>query len=309
MKNTWLFVLILPAVVLLSNSFSIQSEPLEPGKAPDPTSGLAIYGEYIYQRENCQRCHTHKAEDATARKISLDGLGGKYSDLWLYTYLLEPTLVNPSSKKVSYSHLFPKPLNPSIFQQLVAQQLPDMPAAEADALWPALLRQADALSENLKQDNVLVEDRTEILALLAYLQQIPPSPYQMKLDSIARAEELKKSAALFDALQNDKSIVFTTPATKTNIEMGRSIFQPNCSACHGMRGEGGIGPNLTDKSWRHGSTKRDIANTIVHGVPERGMISWKNMLSPEEVGLLVVFIRSIKGSNPPAAKKKQGKKG
>lgn len=308
MKNTWLFALILPAVVSLSNSFSIQSESLEPGKAPDPTSGLAIYGEYIYQRENCQRCHTHKAEDATARKISLDGLGGKYSDLWLYIYLLEPTSLNPSSKKASYSYLAVKHLERSTLERLVAQQLPDMPAAEADALWPDLLRQADALFDILDRDNALVKGRTEILALMAYLQQIPASPYQMKLDSIAYAEVLKKKAVWDEALQNDNSIVFTMPATKTNIKKGKSIFLQNCSACHGSKGEGGIGPNLTDEYWLHGGTKREIANTILYGISEKGMTSWKDHLSPEEIGRLVVFIRSIQGSRPPDAKQEQGRK-
>lgn len=308
MKNAWLLVPVSLAVVLFSNGFSVKVSETTQGWA-ESRQELAIYGEYIYQREYCQRCHTQKTEGPTIRKISLDGLGGKFSNLWLYTYLLEPTSVIPSSKKPSYSHLFPKSLEPSTFQQLAAQKMPDMPAAGIDSAWTELLRQADALSENLKQDNVLVEDRTEILALLAYLQQIPTSPYKMQLDSITRQEEMKKNAALNEALQNENSIVFTTPATKKHIEKGKLLFQANCSACHGMRGEGGIGPNLRDKDWMHGSQKRDIANTIINGVPEKGMISWKNQLSPEEVGQLIVFIGSIQGRRPANARQKQGTKG
>lgn len=308
MKNTWLIVLILPAVVLIFNSFPIQSESLESGKASDPTSGLAIYGEYIYQRENCQRCHTQKYEEATARKISLDGLGGKFSDLWLYHYLLEPRSLNPDSQKESYSHLYSKSLEQPAFERLVAQKLPDIPATEAHTLWTELLWQADVMADVLKQDDVPVEDRTEILALMAYLQQIPASPHKMRLDSIAYAEVLKKKAVWDETLQNDNSIVFTTPATKTNIKKGKSIFLQNCSPCHGSKGDGGIGPNLTDGHWLHGGSKREIANTIIHGIPEKGMTSWKDHLSPEEIGRLVVFVSSMQGSRPPDTRQKQGRK-
>lgn len=303
MKNTWLPFLLFLALVLSSNGFSVKSSSLI-----NSQHELAVYGEYIYQRENCQRCHTQKEEEATIRKISLDGLGGKFSNLWLYYYLQEPRSINPDSKKASYSHLHQNPLGQTTFEQLTKEKLSDSEAVDIDSLWPKLLREADALSDELKRDVALDKERTEILALIAYLQQIPASPYKLKLDSIAHAEELKKKAVWDEALQNDNSIVFNTRANRANIKKGKYLFDSYCVVCHGRKGEGGIGPNLTDKYWLHGSKKRDIANTIVYGKPEKGMIAWKGHLSPEEVGQLVVFVQSIQGSRPANAKQKQGKK-
>lgn len=58
----------------------------------------------------------------------------------------------------------------------------------------------------------------------------------------------------------------------------------------------------------HDGIKSDIAQIIINGVPEKGMLSWKTLLSPKEVGEIISFIASIKGSNPENAKEPQGKK-
>jgi cytochrome c oxidase cbb3-type subunit 3 len=78
--------------------------------------------------------------------------------------------------------------------------------------------------------------------------------------------------------------------------------------CHGIQGEGGIGPNLTDEYWLHGGSSADIARTIIYGIPEKGMISWRHQLTPTEVGQIVAYINSIAGTEPEQAKAPQGKK-
>ena len=95
---------------------------------------------------------------------------------------------------------------------------------------------------------------------------------------------------------------------KHSSKKGKEIFKLHCTPCHGMKGEGGLGPNLTDKYWLHGGSGKNIANTIMNGVPDKGMITWRYELTPSEVGYLVSFIHSIQGSNPPNAKSAQGEK-
>ena len=48
---------------------------------------------------------------------------------------------------------------------------------------------------------------------------------------------------------------------------GKKIFQTRCATCHGMFGEGGIGPNLTDQYWLHGAQLMNIYATVRDGVP------------------------------------------
>lgn len=87
---------------------------------------------------------------------------------------------------------------------------------------------------------------------------------------------------------------------------GRTIFVAKCAVCHGQAGEGGIGPNLTDKYWLHGGGIADVFKSIKYGIPEKGMIAWKNDLRPRDIQEVASFIKSIAGTDPANAKEPQG---
>jgi cytochrome c oxidase cbb3-type subunit 3 len=89
---------------------------------------------------------------------------------------------------------------------------------------------------------------------------------------------------------------------------GKEIFIGKCVACHGAMGEGGVGPNLTDEYWIHGGTIKDIFKTVKNGVPEKGMISWKATLKPNEMQDVSNYVLSMTGTNPPNGKAPQGEK-
>jgi len=50
----------------------------------------------------------------------------------------------------------------------------------------------------------------------------------------------------------------------------------------------------------------DVFYSIKYGIPEKGMKSWKNEITPSQMAQIVSYIHSIKGSNPPGAKEAQG---
>lgn len=97
--------------------------------------------------------------------------------------------------------------------------------------------------------------------------------------------------------------VMTDGASLTD---GKALFDKNCASCHGKLGEGGIGPNLTDKFWIHGGSFNNIVNIILEGVPAKSMISWKALLRPEQVQNIASYILTIQGTNPAGAKEAQG---
>jgi cytochrome c oxidase cbb3-type subunit 3 len=105
---------------------------------------------------------------------------------------------------------------------------------------------------------------------------------------------------------NEKTVtVLTSPEALT---AGRKRYEQNCVACHGTKGEGGVGPNLTDAYWLHGGSVGAVFRTITEGVPEKGMIAWKNSLNPLEIQQIASYIASLQGTNPPNAKAPQGEK-
>ena len=90
------------------------------------------------------------------------------------------------------------------------------------------------------------------------------------------------------------------------INAAQELFTQNCAACHGMAGEGGVGPNLTDVYWIHGGDVKDIFKIIKNGVPEKGMIPWKAQLTPMQMQDLASFIITLEGTEPPNGKEPQG---
>ncbi|MEN0006618.1 MAG: cbb3-type cytochrome c oxidase N-terminal domain-containing protein [Bacteroidota bacterium] len=91
-----------------------------------------------------------------------------------------------------------------------------------------------------------------------------------------------------------------------SLAMGKSIYDVSCVSCHGPAGEGGIGPNFTDKYWLHGGDIKDVFKTIKYGVPEKGMISWKAQLRASDMHRVASYILSMQGTNPPNGKEPQG---
>jgi cytochrome c oxidase cbb3-type subunit 3 len=105
-------------------------------------------------------------------------------------------------------------------------------------------------------------------------------------------------------LSEDELVAFVKDSSKGN--KGLLSFQTKCASCHGSKGEGGIGPNLTDAYWLHGGKMTEVLATINNGVPDKGMPPWGPLLPAEEIQALTVFIRTLAGTNPPGAKAPQG---
>jgi len=123
---------------------------------------------------------------------------------------------------------------------------------------------------------------------------------EVKVAEKAKEEYMKKFA---NSVNEDNVKALTA---KTDLDEGASIYATNCVACHGDKGQGGVGPNLTDKFWLHGGNIKSLFHTITNGVPEKGMIAWNKTLNPVQVQKVSSFILSLQGTNPPGAKEPQG---
>ena len=105
---------------------------------------------------------------------------------------------------------------------------------------------------------------------------------------------------------NENNVIVLTDAK--SVEDGGKIYAKNCVACHGDKGQGGVGPNLTDEFWLHGGAPKNIFHTLTEGVPEKGMISWKKTLNPIQIQHVVSYLSRFQGTNPENGKLPQGDK-
>jgi cytochrome c oxidase cbb3-type subunit 3 len=86
------------------------------------------------------------------------------------------------------------------------------------------------------------------------------------------------------------------------------LFVQRCAQCHGNKGEGLIGPNLTDNYWIHGDASLlSIHEVISEGVQTKGMPPWKKQLRPIELSKLTAYVGTLKGTDIPGPKGKEGK--
>jgi mono/diheme cytochrome c family protein len=74
----------------------------------------------------------------------------------------------------------------------------------------------------------------------------------------------------------------------------KQIYDQLCSQCHGLNGEGGIGPSFEDSQFQAARTDTQLFNAINLGHDATSMISWGDILSAEQVQNLVGLIRTLK---------------
>jgi mono/diheme cytochrome c family protein len=87
------------------------------------------------------------------------------------------------------------------------------------------------------------------------------------------------------------------------VAKGDALFHGsgNCYACHGSKGEGLVGPNLTDAEWIHSKGSYDeIVAQIIQGVPKEKAKSGIAMppnggatLSDDDVKALAAYVHSL----------------
>ncbi len=83
---------------------------------------------------------------------------------------------------------------------------------------------------------------------------------------------------------------------------GKDLFQLNCSSCHGLNGEGGVGPALNSQQFLQASTDRQTELLISVGVPGSAMGAYSQdfggPLTSEQIKALATFIRSWEENAP-----------
>ena len=77
---------------------------------------------------------------------------------------------------------------------------------------------------------------------------------------------------------------------------GKDVYVKTCRVCHLDKGQGLVGPNLTDDYWIHGGDALSIHNTVVHGVVEKGMAAWGRQLGADRVDAVVAYLLTMRGT-------------
>lgn len=131
-----------------------------------------------------------------------------------------------------------------------------------------------------------------------------------------QAAEYDKERAVGEKIKNEAigkfeaSLAALVPSKdQTVLSQGLQTYTTLCSPCHRADGGGLVGPNLCDDYWIHGSNYVDNLKTIINGVPEKGMLTWRGVLKPSEIQAVASYIYTFRGTTPPNPKIREDQAG
>jgi putative heme-binding domain-containing protein len=93
-----------------------------------------------------------------------------------------------------------------------------------------------------------------------------------------------------------------------DVSAGAQMFRSHCARCHGVKGEGGIGPSLAAGVFYHGNSDRDLVQNISNGIPGTAMPG--TFFDHGQVSQIVAYVRSLSRSpdaGVPPGNPKRGK--
>ena len=107
--------------------------------------------------------------------------------------------------------------------------------------------------------------------------------------SVALVMSLSATAASTTMTQDPPA----KPAAAGKVDAAE-IYKTRCQVCHAADGNSPM-PNMSfaDGVWRHGSTIKEVTNTITNGVPATAMMPFKTQLSPAEIAAMARFVRKF----------------
>jgi cytochrome c oxidase cbb3-type subunit III len=98
--------------------------------------------------------------------------------------------------------------------------------------------------------------------------------------------------ALGTCLLLDGSVLAQTASA--DVAAGAKTFRSHCAVCHGTKGEGGRGPNLSSGEFHHGGTDADLLRNISNGISGTDMPGI--FYEEDRIRQIVAYIRSMGAS-------------
>jgi len=290
-----------------------------------PYTPLELEGRDIYIKEGCNTCHSQmvrpfRSETERYGEYSKAGefvydhpflwgskrtgpdlaragvmTGKMYKpDIWHYNHMIDPQGMNQQSIMPPYPWLAEKVINfdamPAKIRGMMALGVPYEEGYDQKAI-EDMKAQAEKIAAGLREKGAKTNGNEEILALIAYLQRLGTDI--MAGREVAVVEETFVFGQLMTA--------------EADLTAGKEVFTTNCAICHGEVGQGNAtGPNLIDNYWINGGTNDQIYKSVVAGIPVKGMMAWKGILTDLQIKQVTSYIISMIGTEQPNPREAQG---
>ena len=97
----------------------------------------------------------------------------------------------------------------------------------------------------------------------------------------------------------------------TYTDLGQSLFETNCSSCHGKGGVGGSAPVLNSQEFLKSTSNGQIEHLVAGGVSGSDMSAWSlefgGSLTDEQILQITTYLRSLQENAPSVPSWRSGK--
>ena len=122
----------------------------------------------------------------------------------------------------------------------------------------------------------------------------------------AYVANLEKKFGELGTLEPDADTILKYSTDPEWLAFGQTVYQAQCTTCHGANAQGVTGPNLTDDHYLHVKSIEDIGDVLLNGRAAGAMPAFGNRLHPNELVLVSSYIASLKGTNAAGGKGPEG---
>ena len=122
----------------------------------------------------------------------------------------------------------------------------------------------------------------------------------------ALAKAAQKRYGEIGELQADGPTVVRFMSKPSWTKLGKVLFKSKCATCHGREGEGIVGPNLTDESYKNVRQIGDIPKVILEGANNNAMPAWADKLHVNDVVMISAYVATLRGTNASGGKAAEG---
>lgn len=140
----------------------------------------------------------------------------------------------------------------------------------------------------------------------AYFHLGTPGRTDIDRFEVALARNTELQYAEIGELKQDASTMVKFLNEPSWLRVGQSIYKVHCVQCHGTLGEGKVGPNLRDDSYKHIRKLEDVLAVINRGAGGNAMPAWQDKLNSNEIVLVSTYVASLRGTMAEGGKGPEG---
>lgn len=269
----------------------------------DPTSAQNSASTF---EQYCSDCHGERipsAEDVETAKQMIEG-GGAHQTMPVWGEILTAEQLDAL---VNYTYQAAKGTPLEVGQQLYSQNCSSCHGDFGEG-GPNPARQGDIIAPISTSEFLTTRDDFTLRAIISQGQpNFGMAPFGSTSGGPLDEEQIDAIVAYMRSWEENPPVELPPQIILEQVTLsGSDIYTNLCAQCHGVNGEGGLGPSLRASEFQQNNSDEEIFDTINIGHAATSMIAWGEILTANQIQQLVEFIRQLSPtaeltSEPPPA--------